>query len=94
FVYAVTLRGVTGATLDAGSGDLAAQLQSVRAHATRPVVAGFGVRTPEQAAALARHADGVVVGSALIEASQRGEQELARTVAALRAALSAPQESP
>ncbi len=87
FVYAVTLRGVTGATLDANSEDLAAQLQAVRAHASRPVVAGFGIRTPDQAAVLAQHADGVVVGTALIEAAQRGDAALAETVRGLAGAL-------
>lgn len=87
FVYAVTLRGVTGAALPADREALDAQLRAIRAHTELPIAAGFGVRTPQQAAALARHADGVVVGSALIEASLRGEAELVATVTALRAAL-------
>lgn len=90
FVYAVTLRGVTGAALDAEREDLVAQLHAIRAHTTRPVAAGFGVREPAQAAALARHADGVVVGSALIEAAQQGEDALVAKVVALRAALVRP----
>jgi tryptophan synthase alpha chain len=87
FVYAVTLRGVTGAALDAERDELAAQLRAVRAHTTLPVAAGFGVRDPAQAAVLARHADGVVVGSALIEAAERSEDALVATIGALRAAL-------
>ncbi len=87
FVYAVTLRGVTGAALDADRSELAAQLHAIRAHTTRPVAAGFGVRDAAQAATLARHADGVVVGSALIEAAQQGEEALVAKVVALRAAL-------
>lgn len=87
FVYAVTLRGVTGAALDADRVELSDQLRAVGAHTRLPVAAGFGVRTPEQAAALARHADGVVVGSALIEAAQRGEAELVAFVTTLAAAL-------
>ena len=39
----------------------------IKASATIPVAVGFGIRTPEQAAAIARVADGVVVGSALVE---------------------------
>lgn len=87
FVYAVTLRGVTGAALDAERQELAAQLQAIRAHTALPVAAGFGVREPAQAAALARHADGVVVGSALVEAAQRGEDALVATIGGLKAAL-------
>jgi tryptophan synthase alpha chain len=87
FVYAVTLRGVTGAALDAEREELANQLRAIRAHTALPIAAGFGVREPAQAATLARHADGVVVGSALIEAAQRGEDALVATIGALRAAL-------
>jgi len=87
FVYAVTLRGVTGAALDVERQELAAQLRAIRAHTSLPIAAGFGVREPAQAAALARHADGVVVGSALVEAAQRGEDALVATIGALRAAL-------
>lgn len=86
-VYAITLRGVTGAALEAEGRELAAQLAAIRARTTLPIVAGFGVRTPEQAAALGRHADGVVVGSALVEAAQAGEEALVAAVTALRAAL-------
>ncbi len=93
FVYAITLKGVTGATLDADRGDLVAQLQAIREHTDLPIAAGFGVREPEQAAALARHADGVVVGSALIEAAQQGADALQTRVAALRAALVRPEEA-
>jgi len=90
FVYAVTLKGVTGAALDADREGLAEQLQAIRAHTDQPIAAGFGVRTPQQAAVLARHADGVVVGSALIDAGQRGPEALAALVAELRAALARP----
>jgi tryptophan synthase alpha chain len=87
FVYAVTLRGVTGAALDAERQELADQLRAIRSHTALPIAAGFGVREPAQAAALARHADGVVVGSALVEAAGRGEDALVATISALKAAL-------
>lgn len=86
FVYAVTLEGVTGAALDVERPDLAAQLQAIRAHTDRPIAAGFGVRTPADVSVLARHADGVVVGSALIEAGKGSPEALGRLVAMLRAA--------
>jgi tryptophan synthase alpha chain len=72
FVYAVTLRGTTGSRIVAQS-EIAGYLQSVRAAATCPVLAGFGVRSRRDVAALVPPADGVVVGSALIEAIESGE---------------------
>ena len=87
FVYTVTLRGVTGAALDATAPDLEAQLTAVRERFNVPVAAGFGIRTPEQAAALANHADGVVVGSALVRAAQEGTDSLTTLVRNLRASV-------
>jgi tryptophan synthase alpha chain len=84
FVYAVTLRGVTGAKLDVERPELAKQLAAIEAHTDLPVAAGFGIRTPEQASSVGRHAEGVVVGSALIRAAQQGVDALRELVAALR----------
>jgi tryptophan synthase alpha chain len=72
FVYAVTRTGITGgeSTLPA---ETARYLAAVKAASQLPVCAGFGVRRPEQVATIARHADGVVVGSALVEVLERGE---------------------
>ena len=72
FVYAVTVTGTTGGEV-ATEDVLAAYLDRVRAAATVPVLAGFGIRRPQQVRAIARHADGVVVGSALLELIERGE---------------------
>jgi tryptophan synthase alpha chain len=55
----------------------------VRAAAPLPVCAGFGIRSREQVAYLAGHVDGVVVGSALVEVLERGE-DAAAWLAALR----------
>ena len=87
FVYAVTLRGVTGAALDAERPELVEQLAKIRARTKLPIAAGFGVRTHQQAASLGRNADGVVVGTALVEASERSTAALAELVAELRHAL-------
>lgn len=66
YVYYVSFKGVTGAdSLDVDS--LAAHVARVREHTDLPVAVGFGVRTPEIAAAVARVADAVVVGSALVK---------------------------
>jgi tryptophan synthase alpha chain len=72
FVYAVTVTGTTGGRLGAGS-DLTGYLERTRAATTRPLLAGFGVRTRDDVAAAVPPADGVVVGSALIAAIERGE---------------------
>ncbi len=72
FVYAVTSTGVTGGELDLPAEALQ-YLDRVRKASALPVLAGFGVRNRAQVAALAPHVDGVVVGSALIEALGRGE---------------------
>ena len=71
FVYAVTLRGTTGRDILVDDA-LARYLGGVCADSPVPVYAGFGVKTAEQAAAIAEHADGVVVGSALVEHVEAG----------------------
>lgn len=72
FVYAVATRGTTGGAT-AFDSEVLAYLGRVKAASTLPVLAGFGVREPAQVAELAGHVDGVVVGSALIDAIGRGE---------------------
>lgn len=65
FVYYVSITGITGTRAP----DLAAverNVARIKAHTPLPVAVGFGVRTPEQAAAIGACADGVVVGSALV----------------------------
>ncbi|HEY4973355.1 MAG TPA: tryptophan synthase subunit alpha, partial [Steroidobacteraceae bacterium] len=72
FVYAVTMTGTTGNKVAAPK-DIAEYLERVRAAASVPVCAGFGIRTREQVEALRGMADGVIVGSALVEVLERGE---------------------
>ena len=66
FVYYVSVAGVTGAGVGAEA-DISAGVERAKRISKLPVAVGFGVRTPEQAAAFARISDGVVVGSALVE---------------------------
>jgi tryptophan synthase alpha chain len=72
FVYAVTMTGTTGHSV-AVPDEVLAYLDRVRAGAELPVCAGFGIRSREQVARLRGHVDGVVVGSAIIERLERGE---------------------
>jgi tryptophan synthase alpha chain len=71
FVYAVTRTGITGgeSTLPA---ETTQYLAAVKAASPLPVCAGFGVRRADQVALLGAHADGVIVGSALVEVLERG----------------------
>ncbi len=72
FVYAVTMTGTTGKSV-ANPADVLDYLARVRAAATVPVCAGFGIRTRAQVEALRGAVDGVIVGSALVEVLERGE---------------------
>ena len=66
FVYYVSITGITGSAAPDHS-KVADAVTRIKRHTKLPVAVGFGVRTAEQAAAIARGADGVVVGSALVE---------------------------
>lgn len=66
FVYYVSVAGVTGKQ-QAASGSIETAVAALKTSTDLPVAVGFGVRTPEQAAAIALHADGVVVGSAFVD---------------------------
>jgi tryptophan synthase alpha chain len=66
FVYVVSVAGITGDKAIA-TGDIAGLVASVQQASGLPVAVGFGIRTPEAAAATARIADGVVVGSAIVD---------------------------
>jgi tryptophan synthase alpha chain len=72
FVYAVTMTGTTGKNSTV-PGDVTQYLDRVRAAARVPVCAGFGIRSREQIEKLRGHVDGVIVGSALVEVLERGE---------------------
>jgi tryptophan synthase alpha chain len=67
FVYYVSITGITGAAM-ADPAKVTAAVARIKRHTKLPVAVGFGVRTAEQAAVIASGADGVVVGSALVNA--------------------------
>jgi tryptophan synthase alpha chain len=67
FVYYVSITGITGMAAP-DTGKVSAAVARIKRHAALPVAVGFGVKTPAQARTIAQVADGVVVGSALIDA--------------------------
>ena len=87
FLYYISRTGVTGARSELRK-ELAAEIGRIRQVVSLPVVVGFGISSPEQAAAVGAVADGIAVGSALIQAIERGGlTEGGRFLASLRAAL-------
>ena len=87
WLYLVSLTGTTGAR-ESVSGQLAGLVERARAVTDVPLLAGFGISTPEQAAAAAELADGIVVGSRAVEvAESEGPSGLERYVASLRRAV-------
>jgi tryptophan synthase alpha chain len=73
FVYAVTMTGTTGQNVATASAPIGDYLARIRAAASVPVCAGFGIRNRAQVDALKGQADGVIIGSALVEVLERGE---------------------
>lgn len=86
WLYLVTVAGTTGVRSDL-SPALGPLVERTRRVTDVPLYAGFGISTPEQAAAAAELADGVVVGSAALIAAEDGPASLEHFVAQLRAAL-------
>jgi tryptophan synthase alpha chain len=92
FVYMVSLTGVTGARAELPP-DLVGHLQALRSITDKPICVGFGIGTPEQAAAVGRLADGVIVGSAVMRLVEQHAgspallAEVGRFIAALKTSL-------
>jgi tryptophan synthase alpha chain len=86
WLYLVTLTGTTGARAEV-SPALAGLVERTRAVTDVPLYAGFGISTPEHAAAVARIADGVVVGSRAVQIAEEGPAALRDYVRSLREAI-------
>ena len=80
FVYAASLMGVTGVRTSL-SGSAAVLVERTRAVTDRPIAVGLGVSTAEQAAEIAKYADGVIVGSAFVRAVLDAADEAAALIA-------------
>ncbi len=82
FIYYVSREGVTGVRTEMAGG-IPEAVARIRAHTTLPVVVGFGISKREQVAQVARSADGVVVGSALVNCIKENLGDTARITARL-----------
>src|SRR5207244_3721077 len=91
FIYVVSLTGVTGERRELPP-DLATQIRTLRLVTTKPVCIGFGISTPAQVAAIGRHADGAIVGSAIVRLVEEraGSPTLVGDVGTFIAELKAP----
>ena len=72
FVYYVSITGITGAA-EAEAGDVGPEVARIKAATDLPVIVGFGIKTPERSEAIAKVADGAVVGSAIVSEIGNGE---------------------
>jgi tryptophan synthase alpha chain len=86
FLYYVSVAGITGKQ-QAAVDTIREAVAHLKAGTDLPIAVGFGVRTPQQAAAFAQHADGVVVGSALVDLIAQHGADAPEPIRALTAAL-------
>ncbi|HXY31869.1 MAG TPA: tryptophan synthase subunit alpha [Gemmatimonadaceae bacterium] len=86
FVYLISRLGVTGVRTDIPR-ELPATVERLRSVTSLPICVGFGISRPEQASAVGRLADGVVVGSAVVRAAEHSVASALELVSSLRAAL-------
>ncbi len=66
FIYYVSITGITGAKLELPE-DFYSQLRLIRASSDLPIAVGFGISSPEEAANLSKHVNGVIIGSAIVK---------------------------
>lgn len=84
FLYAVTVTGITGARAEVNE-KLESFLQTLKQHSKVPVLAGFGISTPEQVKEIAQYGDGVIVGSRIVDLLHQGKRdEIAGLIAAVK----------
>jgi tryptophan synthase alpha chain len=88
FVYLISRLGVTGVQQSLAT-DLPETMKRLRSSTTLPICVGFGVSTAEQAAAVARIADGVVIGSAIVRAAHEGVSKAVSFASDMRKAIDA-----
>jgi len=72
FVYYVSITGITGAA-EAEATDVGPEVARIKSHTDLPIIVGFGINTPERSEAIAKVADGAVVGSAIVSRIAKGD---------------------
>ena len=83
FIYCVSVTGVTGARAML-SDEVAPMIAELRKHTDKPISVGFGVSTPDQATQIAQIADGVIVGSAIVNVVEDNMDDEAKLLAAVK----------
>jgi tryptophan synthase alpha chain len=86
FIYYVSITGITGSRLLL-DGSMEALISEIRKYTRRPIAVGFGVSTPEEASAVSKVSDGVIVGSAIVKRLNESPDELKKYFASLRKAI-------
>ena len=86
FIYYVSITGITGGRLLL-DGSIEASVEDIRKHTDKPIAVGFGVSTPEEAAATAKVSDGVIVGSAIVKKLRESSEDVERYLVSLREAI-------
>ncbi|MEC7760767.1 MAG: tryptophan synthase subunit alpha [Pseudomonadota bacterium] len=72
FVYYVSITGITGSA-EAEAADVGPEVARIKSHTDLPIIVGFGIKTPERSEAIAKVADGSVVGSAIVDLVAKGK---------------------
>ncbi len=86
FIYYVSITGITGASL-LFDGSMDTLISNIKRHTDKPLAVGFGVSTSENASAVAKISDGVIVGSAIVTKSHKHPDELKSYLLSLRKAI-------
>ncbi len=87
FIYYVSITGITGSKLSMDV-SIESHISRIRQESGTPVAVGFGISTPEEASAVSRFADGVIVGSAIVKRAGEPDEELKAYLNSLRRAIS------
>jgi len=86
FIYYVSITGITGASLSL-DGSMESLLRKIKNYTDKPIAVGFGVSTPEEASMVAKAADGVIIGSAIIKKLRESPDRLKDYLIGLRKAI-------
>ncbi len=86
FIYYVSITGITGSKLSVGP-SIGSHIAKIRQTGRKPVAVGFGISTPQEAAEIARIADGVIVGSAIVKRVEDTDENLKQYLISLRKAI-------